>query len=146
MTGRLLGFIPFLNAAGADVTRSARGRLAAESVFVPTSLVAGEGLRWEPLDDDRAVVHFTIDGEAFAPSVRIDGEGRLLEVTMQRWGDVGREGYGPIPYGFAASGEAVFAGITIPARFRGGWWYGSERFDPEEASEFEIVEGSVPLT
>jgi len=144
MSGRLLGVIPFLDADGPDITRSSRGRLAAESVFVPTSLFPGEGLRWENLDDEQARACFEIDGEPFSPILRVSADGRPTEIRMERWGDVGRDGYGPTPYGFAIEGEQTFDGIRLPARFRGGWWYGTERFDPEAASEFEVLHARFP--
>jgi hypothetical protein len=141
MTGRVLGVIPTLDARGADITRSARGRLAGESLFVPPALLPGPGVRWSPVDAERASVRFEIDGEAFEPTLRFD-DGRLQEIIMERWGDVGRPDFGLTPYGFSTGGETEFDGIRIPTRFRGGWWYGSDRYDPEQASTFEILEAS----
>ena len=59
---------------------------------------------------------------------------------MERHGDVGVEWWGPIPYGFAVEEERTFEGYTIPTRVRGGWWYGTERYDVADASLFRVVD------
>jgi hypothetical protein len=139
MAGRFIGIVPLMNARGGDVTRSARHRLAAESALFPNALLPRDGIRWEPVDDERAAIVFTIDGETIPVTVRIDSAGNLTEVTMERWGDVGRDGFGLIPYGFAVEQHRTFEGITIASRVRGGWWYGSDRYDPDAASVFSFV-------
>ena len=61
-------------------------------------------------------------------------------LTMQRYGNVGVPRWQHIPYGFSMEEEATFGGYTIPSKIRGGWWFGTERYDPEAASTFEIVD------
>jgi hypothetical protein len=140
MMGRFLGVIPLMNASGDDVTRSSRGRLAAESVFVPPALLAGPGIRWEPIDDERALAVHEIDGEVLPVTIRVDGEGALVEITMERHGDVGGSGWSPTPYGFSVEQEGAFEGVRMPSILRGGWWYGTDGYDPEQASMFEILD------
>jgi len=136
----LFGLVPMGRESGTDVARSSRGRLAAESIWIPTALLPREGVRWEAVDDERARVMLTIDGEELALILTIDADGRCREVMMQRWGNAGVEEWQELPYGFAITGEVTAAGITVGERFEGGWWYGTDRYDPGSASIFTISE------
>jgi hypothetical protein len=135
----LLGLIPLpLSAAQSDVARSSRGRLVGEAVWCPTALV-GPGVMWEAIDADRARFTLRIDSEDVAVTLRIDTDGALRDVTLDRWGDVGVDHFQRIPYGFAVESERTFDGVTIPTRIRGGWWYGTDRYDATAASSFVIT-------
>jgi hypothetical protein len=140
MAGRLFGVIPLMNASGEDVTRSSRGRLAGESIFVPPALLPGEGLRWEGVDRLRARLHQSIDGEDLEVEILVDDAGALTELTMLRHGNAGRDDWGPTPYGFRIEREETFEGVAVPSLVRGGWWYGTDRYDPEQASVFEVLD------
>lgn len=132
-----LGVIPVARETGADVTRSSRGRLVAEAVWCPTALVGPE-VHWEAVDDDRARFTLTVDSDAIPVTIHVGHDGTLREVTLERWGTVDVPTARPIPYGFEVLDEAMFGGITIPVQLRGGWWYGTDRFVPEDAAEFVI--------
>jgi hypothetical protein len=132
------GLLPMGSEEGPDVTRSSRHRLAAESVWLPATLLPAAGAQWTAVDDERATVSLSIDGEEIPITLRVDEQGQLREVTMMRHGNEGRADWGPTPYGFAVEDEATFAGYTIPSRLRGGWWFGSERYDEANASAFEV--------
>lgn len=134
----LLGVIPVVTAGGPDVTRSARHRLAIESVWLPSSLLPAENVVWEAVDTARARVVVTIDGEPVPLTLTVDDAGRLQEVTMLRHGDVGVPTWRPIPYGVRVEAEASFGGYTVPIRMRGGWWYGTERSTAADASVFAV--------
>lgn len=136
----LLGLLP-LPFAGeqADLARSARGRLVGEAVWCPTALLR-PGVTWEAVDADRAQLTLVVDGEAVSVTLRVEPDGALREVTLARWGDVGVPSPELLPYGFAVEAEATFGGVTIPTRIRGGWWYGTERFDGEAAATFEVTD------
>jgi len=136
----LFGFIPLGRESGPDIARSSRGRLAAESIWAPTALLPGPGVRWEPVDDEHARVVLTVEGEETALTLTIDDTGRCREVTMQRWGDAGVESFQSLPYGFAIEEEVSSEGITVGRLFTGGWFYGTDRYDPENASTFTVVE------
>lgn len=58
---------------------------------------------------------------------------------MLRHGDVGVDSWQAIPFGVRVEEETTFDGDTLPTRLRGGWWYGTERYVPSEASVFEVV-------
>jgi hypothetical protein len=137
----VLGVIPVARETGADVTRSSRGRLIAEAVWCPTALVGPE-VRWEAIPDDRARFTLTVDGDSIPVTIRVGHDGALRDVMLERWGTVEVPSARPIPYGFEVQEETTFAGITIPVRLRGGWWYGTDRFDPKAAAEFVIRSAS----
>jgi hypothetical protein len=134
----LFGIVPIMSATGPDVTRSARHRLAIESIWLPSSLLPGEGMVWEAVDGTHACVAVTIDGEAVPLTLEVDQSGSLQEVTMLRHGDVGVPAWQLIPYGTRVEAEAAFGGYTIPTRLRGGWWYGTERYTPDDANVLRI--------
>ncbi len=139
MRGRFIGIVPLMNAAGDDITRSSRHRLAAESALFPTGVLPRDGLLWSPVDDASATATFTIDGEDIPVTVTVDDAGDVAEVTMERWGDVRRDGFGLIPYGYRVEETRDIGGLRFPIRVRGGWWYGSDRYEPDDASMFEFV-------
>ena len=67
-----LSVVPLGNDAGPDVTRSSQGRLAGESVWLPSALLPGLGASWEAVDDTHARVTLTIDGEAIPLTLQIE--------------------------------------------------------------------------
>lgn len=141
----LLDLIPLpSSAAQDDVARSSRGRLVGEAVWCPTALV-GPGVRWEAVDAERARFTLAVDGKAVAVTLRVGADGALHEVRLDRWGDVGVTHFQPIPYGFAVEREDTFDGVTIPTGIRGGWWYGTSRFDATGAATFAVTKARFAI-
>lgn len=129
MRWALFGLIPFLRAEGADITRSARGRLRAETIWLP-SLLADPAVTWTEADAGlRARVR--VDGEPGDLDLTPDADGRLREVRLARWGNPGGGPFGEVPFGGVMEAEGTFQGLTIPTRVRVGWWFGTERFERE---------------
>lgn len=62
--------------------------------------------------------------------LRIDGDGALCSVKVPRWGNVGQEAYGYIPFGGEIHAERRFGDLTLPSRVTVGWWFGTPRFAP----------------
>lgn len=124
MRWRLLGVLPVMSASGSDVTRSAAGRLAGESVFVPT---AYHRATWTMAAPDIAVATWRHETGEESAELRIGPGGELLEVRMQRWGNPNGAAFGRYPFGVSIEREHTFSGITIPAVLRAGWWWGTER-------------------
>ena len=79
-----------------------------------------------------------IDGESVDLYLALHPDGGVREISMRRYGNVGTPDWDLIPYGFATESESKFGGYTIASRVRGGWWYGTDRYDPRAASFFHI--------
>jgi len=119
MHWRILGVMPIMSGAGLDIELSAAGRLAAEAVLVPTSLVDAQ---WQHVDADHAVYVVSIDGHAHRVLIEVDPQGVLRRVTMQRWGKpAGASGYGFHRFSVAMEAESRFGELTIASRMVASW-------------------------
>lgn len=137
MRWRLLRLIPVLTAAGPDVTRSARGRMAGEIALIPTAF---RYAAWTPSEHaDTAVATWQFGDDAESAELRVAPGGRLAEIRVNRWGDPGGAPFGRYPFGVRVEAEAPFGGITIPSVFRAGWWWGTERQHQGEFFRAEIT-------
>ena len=134
----LAGLVPVVRAAGPDIARSAAGRLAAETaVWAPQALLPASGAIWRPLDENRAVVTRSLDGEATDVTVTVDDDGILRDVHVMRWGDPdGR--FGAHPFGGTVTQTAVFNAITIASAGTAGWWFGTDRQAEGEFFRYRI--------
>lgn len=125
MRWRLLNTIPVLSASGSDITRSAAGRLAAESVLLPTAFQTAV---WSPGPAaDVVTMSVVINGERENVHLQITDDGGLAGVWMMRWGNPGSGEPGRYPFGVAVEGESEFSGVTVPSVLRAGWWWGTSR-------------------
>ena len=125
MRWRVLGAVPVMSAAGPDVDRSAAGRLAAESVFVPT---AYDRATWGPGPDaDTALATWHIDEQVETVQLRVAADGALREISMSRWGNPGGAPYGRHPFGAVFEDQATFDGIRLPSSVRAFWEWGTDR-------------------
>lgn len=129
MRWALFGLIPFLRAGGPDITRSARGRLRAETIWLP-SLLADPAVAWTETEG-RLAARVPVDGEAGDLELGTDAEGRLRDVRLLRWGNPGGGAFREVPFGGLMEAEGTFQGLTIPTRVRVGWEFGTDRFEPE---------------
>lgn len=125
MRWRLLGLIPVVTATGADITRSACGRLAAEIALIPTAFGHAAWAPGAQRGTTTATWRFGDDTETVRLSV--GGDGRLTEIMVDRWGNPGNAPFGRYPFGVSVDAQAAFSGITIPAQFSAGWWWGTDR-------------------
>jgi hypothetical protein len=133
----LFGWVPIVNATGPDLSKSALGRLMAESVLVPSSLLSRQGVTWEAEDSNHIKATLTVEGKAATLNLTIDDEGRLQQVAVKRYGDpTGTGEWAYTPFGMEVEGERAFNAYTIPSGFRGGWWYGTERYT--ESIQFSV--------
>ena len=125
MRWRLLGAVPVMSGRDPDITRSAAGRLAGEAALVPTAFRSAE---WHPCGDpDRVRATWTVGEFELHVVLRIGPRGELREVSMLRWGNPGDAPYGLYPFGVTIEQERRFGGVSIPTRFRAGWWWGTDR-------------------
>jgi hypothetical protein len=128
MAFRLWDLLPIVRAGGPDVSRSARGRLAIESIWQPASLLPQRGVTWSSIDDRTARAVVTIDGEPVPLTLSIAPDGGLQAVAMDRWSNATVDGeYASIPFGADVLAESTYEGYTVPSRLDVSWWYGTGR-------------------
>lgn len=140
MRWSLFGLLPFLRAEGPDITRSARGRLRAETIWLP-SLLADPGVSWTEPAEGTLRARVPVGGEVGDLDLRTDAAGRPLEVALRRWGNPGGGPFQELPFGGFLEAEGTFQGLTLPTRLRIGWHPGSERFGAEgEFFRAEVLE------
>ena len=138
MRWRLLGMVPVQTAEGADVARSAAGRLVGEVVLAPTTFRSGS---WEesPAGDTAVYTLRTSAGPETA-TLQVDADGSLREVMVSRWGNPdGGTSYGRHPFGVRVAAERTFGGVIVPSTFSAGWWFGTDRQREGEFFRAEIT-------
>jgi len=129
MHWRLFGIVPVIRAAGADITRSAAGRVNSEVIWLPSALVSMPA-RWSEAD---GILHarFTAHGEPADLALAIAPDVRLQSLALERWGNPNGAGWRGVSFGATFEAERTFGGYTVPSRLRAGWYFGSERFAAE---------------
>jgi hypothetical protein len=128
--GRLFGGLRFMYADDHDTTRSAAGRAAVESIMDPASLLPDNGVSWQAERDDLIVARFDVPPERAEVRLRIDATGALRSVENMRWGNIGQDGFGYIPFGGDIHAERRFGDVVLPSELTIGWWYGTGRYKP----------------
>jgi hypothetical protein len=130
MQWKLLGLFPVMTASGSDITRSAFGRLQAESTWLP-SVFCGDEVSWKTMNSSHLHSSFVVQGESAELDLTIDRTGQLKTIHLSRWGNPeGAESH-YVDFGGILEEESTFCGYTIPTRLRAGWYFGSERFESE---------------
>jgi hypothetical protein len=120
MRWRALGILPVASAVGVDVTRSAAGRLAAESVLVPPGLITAE---WSP-GGDRDTAVFCPPGRRSEPdhvTITVAPDGRLQRLSMQRWGRPHGGEFAEHTFEVTFDAAHRAGGITVPDGIRAAW-------------------------
>ncbi len=87
----LWGLIPVAQASSADTLRSALGRLALESVWLPTALLPQFGVQWQAVDDLTIQASWMLLNEPTTITLQIDDQGRVQQAHMLRWSDQKRD-------------------------------------------------------
>jgi len=128
MRWKLFGIVPVMSTSGPDITRSAVGRMEAESIWLPARLVRND-VRWTARDEHHAVATFRDSHNSL--DFGIDDQGRLTSVMLQRWGNPDGGAFQLLDFGGLVADERTFDGYTIPTRVRVGWYFGTPRFDTE---------------
>jgi hypothetical protein len=128
MRWKLFGLISVLSASGPDITRSAAGRLAAETIWLP-SVLCRHDVTWIAPDPRHGCARLTIAGETVEPAFEIDDGGQVKSVVMRRWGDPEKAGFGYHAFGGVVEQRASFEGFTIPTRLRVGYHVGTDKFE-----------------
>src|SRR5947208_17149527 len=76
---RLFSLIPVMGCHGADLARSARGRLVVESTWLPSSFLPEFGAHWS---EEGSLLQLTmsIDNQDERVTMRVDSDGLLREL------------------------------------------------------------------
>ena len=134
MQWKILGLFPVMTASGSDITRSAIGRLQSESLCLP-SVFCGDRVSWASPDsshlDSSLQSSFIVQGESAKLDFTLDSTGRLKTFKLPRWGNPDGAGFRYVDFGGILEQEGTFCGYTIPTRLRIGWYFSTERFEPE---------------
>jgi hypothetical protein len=133
MIWRLLGIIPIIKASGPDISKSAAGRLQGEFVWLPSRLAMGD-IEWSDQDSLHAKAKISVAGVTETITLLLTEEGRLVALSLSRWGNPEGNSFGRYQFGAEFEEERTFGAYTIPTRFKAGWHYGSDLF--EKKGEF----------
>ncbi|CAN5603046.1 hypothetical protein BH11ARM2_BH11ARM2_31990 [soil metagenome] len=125
---KAFGMIPVMSADGADVSRSVAGRMASESVLVP-SLLLRDNVVWKESSGLQARFLMTLFGHTTEVALSLAATGRVETIQLQRWGNPTGQPFGLYSFGGYADEERAFAGFTIPSRLRMGWHFGTDGFE-----------------
>ncbi len=127
---RLLGFIPMMFAHGRNISRSGLGRMAAETIWIPSRLLESD-VRWKQTGPDSASFEIDLFGETTVVNLTLAPSGKIETISFLRWGKPTGLPFGEYPFGGYVDEEATFDGFTIPSRLRMGWHFGTDRFVSE---------------
>jgi hypothetical protein len=124
--GRMLvkafGAVPMADVRGPAMDQAGFDRLLAELTLVPTALLPGPHLRWEPIDERSARAHLALGDLRASMVFRRDPATGETSLEMQRGH---QEGDRIVPRTFRtrASGEPLVApgGVALPRRIEGTW-------------------------
>ncbi len=130
MQWKILGLIPMITASGADITRSAIGRVQAESMWLP-SVFCDRDVAWMTTDASHLQAKFNSYSQAVELTLGINNLGQPKSIKLQRWGNPAGKEFGNADFGGIVEQEGTFGGYTIPTRLRVGWYYASEKFESE---------------
>ncbi|WP_241384000.1 DUF6544 family protein [Rhodococcus sp. CH91] len=132
MRWRLGGIVPVMSARGREIGDSAAGRLAGESVFVPTAFPLA---RWSG-EDDVATATWTVAGREDRVHLDLATDGTLRRVRMHRWGAPAGHDAARYPFTVNVEAERTFDGLTIASRIRAAW-------DTGDASDGEFFRAEI---
>lgn len=140
MMWRLFSRLPVVDTTGPDVARSAAGRLAVDAFLVPTAFLA-QAVTWLPHEDPSTVTaRWSIDSYDMEVDMTVAEDGRLVTVTMGRWGNPSRRPWGIYPFGGWTSDERTFDGVTTATRLTGGWFFGTSAWPDGEFFRAKITD------
>lgn len=135
------GLLPVVRVSGADHQRSAFGRVVAEGAFwVPASLLPGEHVRWEPVDERRARALVSYGGFVQDVELTVGPGGEPARVVIQRWSNANpAQIYRKQPFGGDLSDFRQVGGYRLPFRVEGGNLIGTPDYFPFFKAEVTAI-------
>jgi hypothetical protein len=144
MRWRLAGLVKVASASGPDVSRSAAGREAGETFWLPTALLPEFGVMWRVGVEGHPVATVPTAGGPIDVEYRLDRDGRITSLVFERWGDPDGSGtFGLHRFGGTMTQHRTFDGITIPTAGSVGWHFETERWTSGEFFKFHITSAEL---
>ncbi|RMF22325.1 MAG: hypothetical protein D6756_10840 [Cyanobacteria bacterium J083] len=114
----------------ADISRSAIGRLGAEyASWLPSTLLPQTGVTWQAKGKHTIQANCKIANEPLSLTLTIDDKGKLLKLTLPRWGKQTQKGeWEYIPFAAEMSAEQTYGGYTIPSEITARWWLEKDNY------------------
>lgn len=146
MRWRLLGLLTVSSGSGPDVSRSAAGREAGEALWLPTALLPRSGVEWPAGDNGLAIARMRTATGPVDIEYRIDRNGLVESVVLDRWGDPDDTGsFGFHRFGGTMRQHRTFEGVTIPTMGSVGWHFGEEKWASGEFFRFHVTSAHLVL-
>ncbi|MEA2563031.1 MAG: hypothetical protein QOH06_4535 [Acidobacteriota bacterium] len=122
MRASVAGLIPVVNAWGrTDLASGALHRYLAESVWLPTALLPGAGVTWEPIDDNAARATLSDSGVSVSLDFRFNEKGEVVSVyTPGRYRDVNGKGV-QTPWEGQFRGYERMKSVMVPREGEVAW-------------------------
>lgn len=128
-----LGVAPVARIAGGrDMARSAAARMLGEAaLWTPAVLLPGEGVRWEPVDEDTSRVMADHRGELISLEITVAPDGRPLAFVMRRWSNANADRvFRWQAFGGTVKATRRFGDYTIPSEIEVGNHAGTGDYFP----------------
>ncbi|MEM8964233.1 MAG: DUF6544 family protein [Acidobacteriota bacterium] len=114
-----------------DGNRSMAGRFTSVLVWTPWAFLPSDQVTWEAIDDRRARAQIAFAPETVPVEIEVDDEGRLVNVSIRRWGAKTRDRtFRYFGFRVDAHDEQTHGGFTIPGRVTSYWAHDDERPSP----------------
>lgn len=127
MSWRVLRILPVIRGSGPDISRAGAGRLAAELIWLPSTLLM-PGVFWSGFHPSRVQASLNVQGHATSLNLSVGERGELSSFSLPRWGNPEGGPFRHVEFGGFSEAESTFGGYTIPTRLRAGWYFGTDRF------------------
>lgn len=127
------GIVPVARAGGTkDHNRSGFARYLAEAIFwTPAAVLPGPGIVWDAVDAQTARLTVEHNGMRQSIDVRIDKEGRPVQIGMQRWSNANKDkDYRLQSFGGYMSDFRTFDGFVLPSHVEAGNLIGTDAYFP----------------
>jgi len=101
-------------------------RFLAEAVWYPTALLPSAHLRWEPIDEARALATLTRDGISVSLEFRFSQDNEVVGIySPGRWG-LFDGGYKRVAWEGKFADYVKHDGVLVPTRGEVGWYTDGE--------------------
>ncbi len=121
MDWRVLGLVPVMRRSDDDIARSAAGRFAGELLVFSPFHARSAMISWLGSDATAAVATVRTSGLDHQVTMRFDTDGRLVDLSLPRWGDPDGSGFREETFEVAFDEERRFSDKLLPASFAAGW-------------------------